>query len=212
LTDIKYYCNSAEDVPGWTDPLQHEHYCKIVEQLPENPVFLEIGCGWGKSTWAWMDVLPPEAELYIVDLFWEDWSTMLPKNKNALLVKDSEKCLAYMDQENAKGKNQRDFFEEFISQHKNHHILKHIYEGDFSDLKWELDKLKPRINGVYLDGGHLYDQVYGQLEYFLDVPVLCGDDIYHDSVRHALWDWAKQYRRAPKIIPSVNFFVANYIS
>ncbi len=204
-----YQCNVASDVPGWVDPLQHKYYQKIVNQLPDNPKFLEIGCGWGRSTWGWLDVLPPTTEYYIVDLFMLDYKTLKHEQLDYLMPYTTE-VNNYLDDSYSNNKTQQDIMIELISQHQNYNIIKDIIPVSFQDSKQQIQSIQ--FDGVYLDGDHTYKEVYDQLEYFKDVPVLCGDDIHWQEVRNALFDWAEKFNKEPKIVPGCNMFVANYTS
>jgi len=47
----------AMDIPGETTELQHEWYQKIVNWFYYKPKILEIGCAWGRGSWAWLDCI-----------------------------------------------------------------------------------------------------------------------------------------------------------
>jgi len=66
---MEFKINNALDIPGWTRKSQHDLYKNLVQELPKNPKILEIGCGWGRSTWAWLDVLPSNSTYCVLDNF-----------------------------------------------------------------------------------------------------------------------------------------------
>lgn len=204
-----YQCINASDVPGWVDPLQHKYYQKISNQLPSHPKFLEIGCGWGRSTWGWLDVLPPTTEYYIVDLFTLHYPTLEQEQLDYLMPYTAE-VNNYLNSSYSSNKTQQDILTELISQHPNYNIVKNIIPTSFQDAKQQLRNIQ--FDGVYLDADHDYNEVYDQLEFFKDTPVLCGDDIHWQEVRNALFDWAEKFNKEPKIVPGCNMFVANYIT
>ena len=169
--------SNALDIPGLTSPEQHFYYKILANELPKNPRVLEIGCGWGRSTWAWLNVLPSSTKYCIVDNFELPAQFLLfqyetYQNKNPIIAK--------LIKEWAKNNtNQRKIFDKLISQHPNKKILKKIWHlhsdnwigsEEFTD-NWDL---------VFLDDRHYFDVMERWLEIFSHVPIVCGDDYAED--------------------------------
>jgi hypothetical protein len=167
---MKHTVKTPYDIPGWTNPPQHNLYKKLVEQLPKNPKVLEIGCAWGRSAWAWLDVLPNDAEFYVLDNFSLSSNRHLPEFydtwNNYELRKFASACLK-------RNWLQKEIFLYCIQQHPSFSNIKNIYDNDYFD--WKIDN-DIKFDLVYIDGDHSYKHVNDQLEYFKDVPIVCGDD------------------------------------
>ena len=186
----------ALDVPGWTPEKQHIYYKEVVKFLPNNPKVLEIGCGWGRSTWAWLDVLPQTTSYYILDSFELGYKRVT--NINSRLNLKRIKC---------RNLSQREIFDEIIVQHPNSSIIKNVWHMKSEDWlqskhftsKWDL---------VYFDDDHSYDTVKRWLEKFSKVPIVCGDDysINHIGVKKAVDEYANVNKDITPL-PLLNFFI-----
>lgn len=165
------------DIPGWTHNWQHDYFPTLLQKLPYNSTLLEVGCGYGRSTWAWLDHLPNNFKLDILDNF-----TLESINE----VKH------------------KDYFYKVLNQHFNSNLVRNIFHTDYYTWKQE-NKLIYDL--VYLDSDHSYEIVKDQLEYFKDTPILCGDDYEykHPGVVQAVDEFAKKYSREYKLI--LNFFI-----
>ena len=61
-------CKHASDVPaGHSENYNTPAIYKINRTFTIDPKILEIGCGYGRSTWAWLDVIPKNTDYYILD-------------------------------------------------------------------------------------------------------------------------------------------------
>jgi len=161
---------TADEVPGWTSTQQHNKYKDIAEHLPKNPRVLEIGCGWGRSTWAWLDALPATTDYYILDNF----SLQLG---NTLRKKNWLKKWPHINEKARKTKNltQRKIFDGLISQHPNKDIIKTIWHMNGED--WlQSNHFTNNFDLVYLDDDHSFNAVSTWLNTFKNVPIVCGDD------------------------------------
>ena len=189
----------AEQVPGWTSTYQHECYDNLAKELPKNPKVLEIGCGWGRSTWAWLDVLPSSTQYYVLDHF------NMPTERLVHTSSINNKFLKYVKSRNL---NQRSIFNKIIHQHKNFSIIKDVWEMDVQD--WRLsDYCTTNWDLVYLDDDHSYDNVSTWLKLLHNVPIICGDDynktMFQGLVK-AVDDYSNYYKCKKQILPG-DFFV-----
>ena len=170
---MKHKIKQSTDIPGWTDPPQHNLYKKLVEQLPKNPKVLEIGCAWGRSTWAWLDVLPNDAEFYVLDNFCLPTTRHFPELINNYVEYNKPKLKEFASACLKRNLLQKEIFLYCIQQHPSFSNIKNIYDNDYFDWKIVNDI---KFDLVYIDGDHSYKHVSDQLEYFKDVPIVCGDD------------------------------------
>tara|TARA_B100001248_G_C27240075_1_gene388945 strand:+ start:60 stop:686 length:627 start_codon:yes stop_codon:yes gene_type:complete len=196
-----YNFKNSNDVPGFTSTLQHQYYKKLVQQLPQSPKVLEIGCAFGRSTWAWLDFLPLTSEFYILDTF-ENNNVWLPDQADGIQIPaDANNFVksAFKD-----GYSHYEIFNYIIAQHKNFSIIKKIIKNTYHDAKVYLKNLN--FDLVYLDGDHNYFEVLDQLLFFDNIPILCGDDSAIDSVRKALFEYGKQKQKEYTIIPKINMW------
>ena len=184
----KHIVKWAGDVPGWTTFEQHSLYHYVSKQLPKNAKVLELGCGWGKSTWGWLDALPDDCELYILDIFFlNEHSPHLEYLYNQAMARGYKNLAKYIKNSVDAKKTQKDMFIECIDQHPKRHLIKEIYDNDF--YKWQPNN-EIKFDMVYIDGDHSYQAVLDQLNYFSNVPIVCGDDYrpdeYFDPLKKAV--------------------------
>ena len=168
---------SLEEIPGWTHYWQHDYFPELVKLLPDNPNVLELGCGYGRSTWAWLNALPLHTKFYIVDNFTlEDYNSQ----------------------------TQKEYFLNTIEQHPKFTVIKKIFHEDYES--WEKNN-NLNFDLVYIDADHRYEQITKQLEYFKNVPILCGDDYEykHPGVVKAVDEFKVKYTKKFTLIK--NFFI-----
>lgn len=205
----KPHITSAEDVPGWTTNVQHLNYEDLVNILPKNPKVLELGCGWGKSTWAWLDILPDTAEYYIVDNFsmpyWMlEQSVSLWRRLNISRPNLTDKQLRRIYKRNI---DQRKIFNAIINQHPKQHLIKKVWH--MSGDQWKsCEEYTTEWDLVYLDDDHSYLTVRDWLERFKNVPIICGDDYHpnHTGVVSAVDEYNKNTNFTKQILDG-NFWV-----
>jgi len=187
--------SSALEIPGATFPKQHTAYKSLVSQLPNSPRILEIGCGYGRSTWAWLDVLPKNTSYYVLDNFklqyhtFRRWSGSFAKR--AIKLKMS----------------QREIFDTVIKRHPNESIIKQVWhmegrdwiQSEYFTNEWDL---------VYIDDDHTYYTVKTWLKNFNKVSIVCGDDYCSDweGVMNAVDEYSISNLCTKEIMPG-NFFV-----
>ena len=193
----------ASQIPGWTEKKQHEHYEDLVNILPKNPKVLEIGCGWGKSTWAWLDVLPDTTEYHIVDHF------KLPFSRLVSFGARRRSLITYKQLKRIRNQNigHREIFDAIIKQHPKHHLIKKVWHMNNDQWK-SCEDYTTEWDLVYLDDDHRYLAVSNWLERFKNVPIICGDDYHpsHIGVVSAVDEYDKNTESTKQIL-SGNFWV-----
>ncbi len=164
--------SKAEDVPGYINENQIKCIRDTASQLPKGSKILEIGCGYGKSTWAWLDELDSSCTLDVVD----SWELGVKKLCDDSSTPDDVREFA-QQQKNISNRNaaQKKLFEEIISLHPKFNLLKNIYSEETEKLI-KSKTLSNNYNLVYIDGDHTYNSLYKELLYFSNVDILCGDD------------------------------------
>lgn len=155
--------SKAEEVPGYMTPWQISLVHDIAKNLPKNSRVLEIGCGYGRSTWAWLDMLDSSCSLDVVDSWQLDCNRLETLTDNAQAI------------EFGKQHGQKMLFEKIISMHHNVNLLKNVFSNSSRTLI-KKKTLEKNYDVVYLDGDHSADSVSRELSYFSNVPIICGDD------------------------------------
>lgn len=183
----KLSITSKDQIPGFTNEKQHRLYPIVVNKLSPGSNIVEIGCGFGRSTWAWLDIMPEDINFYVVDNF------MIDKEQNLfakLPVRNRfvENRLAQqfnMDRKYLKKfkGTHKEIFDKIINQHPKRNLLKEVYAEDFES--WKIDN-KIKFDAVFLDGDHSLEAVTSQLEYFKDCKIICGDDYLWPGVQSAV--------------------------
>lgn len=176
------------DIPGWGD--FHHCYRQLIAQLPENAAILEIGAGFGRGTWTFLDVMKPTQTLTVLDSFklssqhlWQQFcinGSELTLDVNS--VAEFERLTAQC--------TQRELFTQSVSQHRNYSQIKRVY-AIASDLYMGFNQLS-RFDLVFLDGAHEYDVVSRELDYFKHSFLLAGHDYDNndcDDVKRAVNDF-----------------------
>lgn len=201
--------SSIHDIPGWTYVDQLEQFKEIVKLLPANPRILEIGCGYGRSTWAWLDALPITAEMFVLDNF-ETPGEYLFTNTD-LFVHLMNISIDKVREFQQSDMNQEQIFFNNIQQHQKFFVLKNVWKLD--SAKWAQDINDRRWDLVYIDEDHSFERTKFWLEYFQNVKYVCGDD-YCESfpgLMSAVDRYTIQYnRRNSKNMFNSFFLIQNY--
>lgn len=162
--------SKAEDVPGWIKSSQIQLIQNIAKNLPDGSKVLEIGSGYGRSTWAWLDGLDNSCTLDIVD----SWQLDLDRLN---LVTDDKEVLDF-----GKCYGQKKLFEKIISCHPRYNLLQNVFNEKTKKLI-KSKTLSKNYTVVYFDGDHTHDNLYNELCYFAHADILCGDDYNFEKFR-----------------------------
>lgn len=188
----------ALQIPGWTNRSQHNNYKILAKQLPKNAKVFEIGCGWGRSTWAWLDALPSCSSYYILDCFRLDQSSI--QKANPKFAKRAKKY----------NLNQKQIFDNIIKNHYNFDIIKCVW--NMFDSDWlKSDIYTPDWDLVYIDANHSYPSTKRLLETFKNVKIICGDDYneHWPGVVRAVDLHAEKYKFTKEIMDGSLFVLTN---
>ena len=161
---------TAMDIPGETTKKQHEWFYKIYHWMDGERKILEIGCAWGRSSWAWLDCIESEnSYLEILD----NWAY---SNSNGIKKIEKYNLDYYNKIKNIFPKlNQKEIVNYNLMQHKNYSKIKQINTDNSISFVKKRDVLN-EFDIVYLDGDHSEFNVWQELNYFNGVKVICGDD------------------------------------
>lgn len=158
--------------PGFIQQRQYDKIVELAISLPKNSTILEIGAGFGRSTYAWLTGLE-DCSLYILD-DWE-WHHIHDGLYNKMVN------FSINDHDWHTIKNINNHFEAwkyFVSSHPNYNYIKNIHS--MTTKKYRTQKLKNDFDCVYIDDSHDPFDVSESLNYFSQSSILCGDD-YNES-------------------------------
>ena len=164
--------NKHSDIPGWGN--FHRCYAQLIACLPTNAAILEVGAGFGRGTWTFLDVLTPQMTLRVVDSFklssWHLWVQATQNGSELTLDQLAIDQFAAMTATHS----QKDLFFQSVSQHPNRSQLEKVYAitSDF----YMAFKRPAVFDLVFLDGAHDYATVSKELNYFKQSTLLAGHD------------------------------------
>lgn len=160
------------DVPGWSD-FFYIHK-RIIEFLPDNANILEVGVGFGRSTWTLLDCMKTNMKLSILDSFERDsfsfWQHSVEINCFSTLDEENTKQLAVLSQQ----LSQQELFLHFIKQHPSYSKLEAVYS--MTSKEYMNKKYNSNYDLVFLDGDHSYNTVKQELNFFKNCRVIAGHD------------------------------------
>jgi hypothetical protein len=160
------------DIPGQTkfDNLNPiiEIAAAIKSYSVKKPKVLEIGCAWGRSTWAILDAFK-DCEYHVLD--W--WGYVEQRQINQI---KNHKIYPYLVENKIDIYNHKDVWQFNMKHHKHFDSIHTI--NSMSSLQYINTGLENEFDFVFFDGSHEYDVVCKELEYFNASLVMYGDD-YH---------------------------------
>ena len=171
VLNIKDY----NDIPGKISEEQCLEIIDIAKSIPKNSTVIEIGCAWGKSTWAWMTGLPVGTKFISIDPFIDDIERVKQRElkKQRELGRNNPVTLNILNYyENT---SVHDTVKKILKYHPKKKLIDHqIFHGTSDDFDLsDIDKLAC----VYIDGNHTYDYVIRDLEKYGSISkIICGDD------------------------------------
>lgn len=168
---------NSMDVAGFNNKRHLDSLSAFVKQIPEQSRVLEIGVGFGGSTWELLDSLPEGCELHSCDTFGMNRPDLKQKHINGVLAKHSHNSAIVYQMHVYAEQNHRAAFDWAVKQHPRYRRTMKMVHSNTSlelladDLNWEC---------VYIDGLHSYENVSAELSKLTHVKYLCGDD-YHPA-------------------------------
>jgi len=186
--------NNSYDVAGFNNKKHLISLGNFVSKIGENSRVLEIGVGFGGSTWELMDSLPKNCELHSCDTFAMNHPQLVNRHVNGVLEKHSNNTAIVYQMEVYRTKGQRSCFDWAVKQHPRYRsLMKQVHQCK------SLDVLNDDSNWdcVYLDGHHAYETVSQELKLCNHVPYMCGDDYHpaHPGCQQAISEWIEKTGR-----------------
>ena len=168
------------DVPGFNNPYHIKALMKFASSIPEGSRVLEIGCGWGCTTWALLDSLPENVDFHTCDTFGMNDNALKMHHVHGVTkvhMHNTAVRYAMWLYTETQMEAHRTVFDWVIAQHPKRNKIKHTVHQKTSlklldeDANWDV---------AYIDGLHQYYNVKQELNKLKDVKYLCGDD-YHPA-------------------------------
>ena len=192
------------DIPGKISEEQCLEIIEIAKSIPKNSTVIEIGCAWGKSSWAWMHGLPSGTRFISIDPFKDDIQAVKQKElkKQRDLKKDNPVILSIL--KFWESTTVHDTITKVLKYHPKRQLIDHQIFCGTSD-EFDISNID-RLACVYIDGDHTYDYVTNDLEKYGSISeIICGDDykplntlFSHKplvGVVHAVNDYSKKTNR-----------------
>lgn len=202
--------NQARYIPGFTSIYQHELYIKVASLLPPNPRFLEIGALLGRSSWAWLDVLPDDTTYDVLDSFNVDateipdftWNPkrMPPPGKNLDTWLGICNKLHEM--------SHREVWNFVVEHHHKFGLVNNVISMSTTD--YFKNNYRSVFDAIFIDADHGYKSVKETLMYFKDTKIICGDDYMNPDwpgVEKAVKEFAREYNFKLTEYPKNLFFI-----
>lgn len=154
-----------EKIEGWFN--MEEQYRKLLDQVPINGTFVELGCWKGKSTCFLLEEVQKDGlrrEIYIVDNFAGSTNTAQEK-------------VVYKDV------NSSELYHEFRNNIKSmQHLISDIINMDSADAA--VGFRNQSVDVIFIDAGHSYENVKADIQAWLPKMkkggIMAGHD-YNDS-------------------------------
>ena len=113
----KQIANSL-DVAGFNNKQHVQNLGKFISKLPTGSRVLEIGVGWGRTTWEIMDNLPEGSQLESCDTFAMNSPQLVNHHITNVSKKHSDNSAIMYQMNEYKQKGQRAAFDLAVKQHK----------------------------------------------------------------------------------------------
>lgn len=180
--------NLPFDGHGW---FSHENaFRDLLKKDMEN--ICEIGSWLGKSTRFMMDMLP-KTNFYAID----HWSKDIGDYGNGEPINES----------NSAGIEKiSNLFEQFVSNCWDYRERLYLLRGKSHQVLRDIKKYDIKMDAVYIDASHAYDDVYKDIELSVENwpnARIIGDDYSWESVKSAVHDFALKKNLKVKSYPSM---------
>jgi len=199
----------ARQVPGFTSIYQHQRYAEVAKLLPKNAKFLEIGVLFGRSTWAWLDVLPDDTTYDVLDSFNVDASEIPDFVRSDRMPKFGKNLDIWSNIVNMlKNMSHKEVWNFVMEHHPKYKLLSNV--TSMSTHQYIYKKYCSTYDAIYLDSEHTYEHTKKVLEYFKDTKVICGDDYKNKDwpeLEIAVKEFAKNYNFKLTEYPENLFFI-----
>ena len=184
--------NSARDVAGFNNKTHLQSLAEFAASIGENSRVLEIGVGFGGSTWQLLDSLPNNCELHSCDTF--QMNNNKRKHIDGILQTHQTNVAIINQMAVYENKDQRAAFDWAVKQHPRYKtLMKRVHHYTSlkllrNDVNWDM---------VYIDGLHSYENVSQELKKLDHVEYMCGDDYHpsHKGCKRAIDEWISRTGR-----------------
>ena len=185
---------NSYDVAGFNNKKHLISLGNFISKLPKKSRVLEIGVGFGGSTWEFLDSLPEDSELHSCDTFGMNHPQLKQKHVQGVLEKHSHNDAIVYQMQVYQNEGHRACFDWAVKQHPRYQkLMQQVHE------RKSVDVLNDDTNWdcVYLDGHHAYETVSKELNMCSHVPYMCGDDYHpaHPGCQKAISEWIERTGR-----------------
>lgn len=178
--EIKQVVNK---IKGWSSLEDMDVLIKHCQQLPENPVILEIGTGMGRSSLL-MALIRPDAQIHTMDAFGMVGQIELHSKTGFMFNRDNV-----------------EYAEKIWKEFGVTNIILHI--GDCHTLPWD-----KQTDLIFIDGDHRYDGIKADYERFYPFVKKGSYMLFHDAnTRSGLCEVPQFFEDLLKNNPSLDYHV-----
>lgn len=162
-------------IPGWINQTHQDRLAQTLHSMKEGSRILEIGCGYGRSTYQILTHMPKDSVLHTVDTY----RHLDPRKFNKKHHKAYKRKGIVMDPQLSKHLKmmlqlgQRGFWDHIISQHPRNAS---VTAYQMTSVEYIKQHPHNTYDMVYLDGDHSYTAVSQEIAHYEHTDILCGDD------------------------------------
>ena len=166
---------NVNHIPGWINQRHQDRLKETLATLSPGARILEIGCGYGRSTYHILTHMPPDAVLHTVDTYKHlNPRKFAKKHHKAYQRKGIEMApLLSKHLKQMVELGQRGFWDSIIAQHPR---AQSVTAHQMTSLEYIKQYKQRTYDMVYLDGDHSYAAVKAEIEHYEQTDILCGDD------------------------------------
>ena len=175
LKRLNTHTMNPNHIPGWINQRHQDRLAQTLHTMKPNSRILEIGCGFGRSTYQIMTHMPENSVLHTVDTFEHLSPQKFAKKhfkhyKRKSLEMDPQ-LFKHLHQMQEMG--QRGFWNHITAQHPRHSSVTAYQMTSVDYMQQHPDNT---YDMVYLDGDHSYVTVQKEIAHYEHTDIMCGDD------------------------------------
>ena len=175
LKRLNTHTMNPNHIPGWINQRHQDRLAQTLHTMKPNSRILEIGCGFGRSTYQIMTHMPENSVLHTVDTY----RHLDPRKFNKKHHKAYKRKGIEMDPQLSKHLKmmlqlgQRGFWDYITAQHPRHSSVTAYQMTSVDYMQQHPDNT---YDMVYLDGDHSYVTVQKEIAHYEHTDIMCGDD------------------------------------